>query len=230
MMLFAPQSLKFLKKARKENDLVWFANNRPEYEALIKAPFAAVVLGLGAQLQNQLPHFRFSVRSISRPMRSPENAVSLGPLKDFIACVMGPPKTSRFEMPPCFYFSVGASEILWGAGLYRPSGPQLRFIRMALEKQPEVLHRFLKSKNFRGTFQGFGKEQFVRLPCGYQVEEKYQYLLMQKSLSIHKHFTPKELCQPGFLGQLVEVAQRSLPLVSWLEQALRFKPDWRRGG
>jgi len=53
---------------------------------------------------------------------------------------------------------------------------------------------------------------------------------MQKSFSVHRNYTAKELTSPSFSKKITQAAEEAVPLVKWLENSLRLKPSWNAGG
>lgn len=220
--MFSRKTIQFLKDVTKKNDPVWFEKNKSIYIRDVKEPFIEVLEVMESNFKNKLPHYRFSSRSISRPTRQPGRSSdkSGSKYKDFIACLMAPPKTSRFEYPPGFYLSIGTKEILFGAGVYMPSGPQFRAIRLAIQKDPKKFAQILANPKFKKTFGKLNSEIMQRPPRNFTVDPKYQHLLLYKSYSVKKEFTLAELTHASFKKKLVATAEAALPLLHWLEEAL----------
>jgi uncharacterized protein (TIGR02453 family) len=217
---FSAETLRFLRAARRQKDPAWLEKKRPVYERSVRQPFVEVIEAMGRRFQGELPQFRFSPRSLSRPMRQPDRADDKGLFKDYIACPMGPRKVSRFEYPPSFYLSIGADEIFFAAGLYRPSSPQMKAVRLAIARDPAALDRLVRRPAFRKLYRGLDPDPMVRGPKGFTVPPRYEYLLKRRSFTVHRSFTARELASPKFVSWVVRHAEVALPLVLWLNAAI----------
>ena len=214
-MTFSAKTMRLLTTMAKKDDDAWFAAHEDEYNEHVRTPFVDLVMRLGEELGAAHPRCRFSARSVTRVKGQD------GSYKDYIACMMSPRKASRFEYPPGFYVSVGPGHIILGAGVYRPSSPQLRAIRTAIQRDPEALTRILREPKLKRLLGGLGEPDMTRGPRGFEVAPKYQALLMHKSYTVARHFTPEELANgKRFETEVVKAAQAASPFVRWLEQAL----------
>lgn len=217
--MFNAKTLQFLKEAGRATKIEWFERNRDRYAKDVKEPFTDLLAALDERFRTEVPHFRFNPRSISRPQRQAGRGAEHEPFKDFVACMMGPRKISRFEYPPCFYLFVSPGEIFFAAGLYMPTSRQMRAIRTAIQANPEELSKLLVRKRFKEIYDGLSPDEMTRLPRGFSVAPKYQHLLMKRSFTVRRDFTAREFAGTRFTQNVIAAAETALPLVLWLERA-----------
>jgi uncharacterized protein (TIGR02453 family) len=214
--MFSEKTLRFLKVVSRKNSLEWFESHKDEYEEFVRRPFQELILFLGSHLKTQYPGFRFSPRSVSRITRSHAGAEDRGLYKNWVHCTISNSSKTRFEWPPCLYLYVSPDEIFFGAGLYRPSSPQLKKVRMALSSNPESFASLLKKKSFRDHFSKLAGEDMVRGPKGFEISEKYRPLIMKKGYYVHQAYTKREFYSSRFKERVLDSCRAAQPLVLWL--------------
>lgn len=135
-MKFTSRTLPFLIEAGQQIDPNWLEENHAAYEAHVRGPFIDLAERLKTALQPIVPDYHFPVKGIGRIKKTANHVVSGGPsCKDWLSISISKPSESRFERNPHLFFGILPNippyrGVVVAGGLFMPSGPQLKKVRM----------------------------------------------------------------------------------------------------
>jgi uncharacterized protein (TIGR02453 family) len=218
---FPPETLKFLRQLKRNNNREWFLAHKDVYELKVKAPMTELVLALGPVMQQSAPEFVVNPkRAIYRIYRDIRFSADKTPYKTHIAAIFVPrdiPKKSG----ACLYFHIDPAEVLIAGGLYMPDPATLRIVRQHIAANWEELLSITNHRNFRKQFGNLQGDRLVRPPLGYPADHPAIDVLRQKQFFV-SHTEPAELAEGQKLfPRLLLLFSAMIPLVRFLNKPLK---------
>jgi uncharacterized protein (TIGR02453 family) len=213
---FPPETLKFLRQLKRNNNREWFLAHKDVYELKVQAPMIELVLMLGQTLQHSAPEFVANPkRAIYRIYRDIRFSADKSPYKTHVAAIFVPrgiPKKSG----ACLYFHIEPAEVLIAGGLYMPDSPTLRVVRQHIAANWADLASLTNQRSFKKLFGSLQGDRLVRPPLGYSADHPAIDLLRQKQFYV-SCTEPAELAEgPELLPRLLTLFSAMIPLVRFL--------------
>jgi len=215
---FPPETLKFLKQLKRNNNRPWFQAHKALYEEKVKRPMEELVLALGGPMQSFAPDLVTDPkRAIFRIYRDTRFSPDKTPYKPHIAAHFSPRSVEGAGL----YFQIDPEEVLIAGGIYMPGGAELRAIRNHIAGHSEELRAILKRGEIKKLFGGLQGDQLSRAPRGFPQDHPALDLLKRKSLIVW--FTrPSSLAEgPRLFPLLLESFIAVMPLVRYLNKPLK---------
>lgn len=222
--------------ATHPHDRPWFETHRASYDAHVAAPFAALVLRMHDILGDELPDIEFAPKKITRPIRRnaggarPSGAAGGGPaflaeppaVRSNATAFFSIPATSRFEMNPGFYVSIGAREDdnVCGVGLYMPSSRQMKLLRPSIVAEAATLGSFLADPAVRRRWDGLAGERYQRFPKGFDENGPGAAYLWHKQFFLSRKFTRTGAARRDFAASVADDFALAAPFLRWLKETV----------
>jgi uncharacterized protein (TIGR02453 family) len=215
---FGPELFKFLRDLERNNNREWFQRNKARYEAEVKAPALHFIEAMGPRLARLSPHVVADPRpfggSLGRIYRDTRFSKDKSPYKSWVGIHFAHESATKEENLPGFMLVLYPGECGVSSGIWHPSPPDLKKIRDAIVASPgawgKVLHKGTKILG----------ESYVRVPAGYDPNERYSDDLRRKDFYAREPLADKAVSSPSF-GSAFEGACRELnPLNQFLARAL----------
>ena len=219
---FPKSTLGFFKDLAAHNEKAWFDTHRTAWDEEIAPAMLALCDELVRRLQKSMPGLQFHPRaggSLYRLNRDIRFSKDKSPYKTHVAALLweGGDKHSA----PGVYLHVGATEVIFGGGLYVFEEARLdRFRKLvANERVGDALSEALaKVKKAGLAIEG---EKTVRPPRGFTPEHPRAELAKYKGLYTAKTIKPGAWLHTGECADRAEEACRGyLPLHTWLREEL----------
>ncbi len=209
---FSRKSLAFLMQAGQQTDPDWLDAQGIQYDKLIKTPFVELAFGLKAALQPLLPDYHFPTQGIGRIKKTANKIVDGMPYyKDWLSISAARPPASRFERNPHLFFGMLPNippymGVVVAGGLFMPSGPQLKKMRIAIAENASAFHALFEDRDFQKRFKGeFARDAVTsRIPRGFDANHPDVDWLMLKSFLVKKNLTAAQFTSPDLLASIVE--------------------------
>jgi uncharacterized protein (TIGR02453 family) len=213
---FPPETLRFLRQLKRNNNREWFLAHKDVYELKVKDPMTELVLALGPLIQRSAPEFVVNPkRAIYRIYRDIRFSSDKSPFKTHVAAMFVPrgvPKKSG----ACLYFHIEPAEVLIAGGIYMPDPATLRVVRRHIAAHWEELLAITNQRNFRKLFGSLQGDRLIRSPLGYPVNHPAIDFLRQKQFYV-SCTEPVELAgKPDLLPRLLTLFSAMIPLVRFL--------------
>ncbi len=123
---------------------------------------------------------------------------------------------------PGFYVGIEPGSIFIGGGLYMPTGDQIKAIRKSMVDHPEEFLAMVNERKFKKGLGGIIGEKLQKAPLGYPKDHPMIEHLRHKQFFAGKEFKDESIClKPNFLKTVVQVYSDTLPLIRWLNSALK---------
>ncbi len=231
---FPPETLKFLRQLKRNNNREWFLAHKDVYESKVKAPMTDLVLALGFELQNFAPELVVDPRrAIYRIYRDIRFSADKRPYKTHVAAIFVPrgiPKNTG----ACLYFHVEPAEVVVAGGVYMPDSATLRALRQHISANWEDLRAITNQRSFKKMFGRLQGDRLVRPPSGFATDHPAIDVLRQKQFYVSQT-EPAELAEgPRLYPRLLALFSAMIPLVRFLNtpiQSLNIKnPESEFGG
>ncbi len=218
---FPPETLRFLRQLKRNNNRDWFLAHKDVYEQKVKAPMADLVLELGLTLQASEPELIVDPkRALFRIYRDVRFSADKRPYKTNMAArfhFRGMPK----DVGAGLYFHIEPAEVVVAGGVYMPAPETLRILRRHIADNWEDLQAVTNQRTFRKLFGALQGERLVRPPSGFSADHPAIDVLKQKQFYVLAA-EPAALAEGQKLfPRLLELFSAMMPLVSFLNAPLK---------
>jgi uncharacterized protein (TIGR02453 family) len=219
---FTPETMKFLRGLKRNNDREWFNARKDVYERALKEPMLALAEEITAAMESFAPeHVRPANKVVMRIYRDTRFSKNKLPYKTHLSAWwarQGMEKTSGGG----FYLQVSPEEVLVAAGVYMPEREQLLAIRRWMSARHEEYRaatgKLLRSKTL--GFTGIDAQPLTRMPKGFAADDPADELLRAQSWGIHATL-PGEMALEGSLAaEVVKRFKAAAPVVTLLNGAI----------
>ncbi len=235
-MSFTPTALRFFRALRRNNVRVWFEAHRSEYEREVKAPMRALIEDLDARLARLAPEIIGDPkRSMFRIYRDIRFSKDKSPYKTHAACWFYHRDGDRRVGSEAegggagFYFHIAPGQSFVGGGIWMPPRSVLNRIRDAIAEDPRGFERVVRAPRLVRRFRGLDDEAMLkRSPRGFAEHHPAARWLKFQSFTVGRALTDAQVTSPRLPSLLESDFGVMLPLVRWLNRALRLLPAERR--
>ncbi len=223
---FPPETLKFLRQLKRNNNREWFLAHKDVYELKVKTPMTELVQKLGQALQRFDPELVVDPkRAIYRIYRDIRFSADKRPYKTHVAAIFVPRGIPK-KTGACLYFHIEPAEVVVAGGVYMPDSATLRILRRHIADNWEELLAITHHRNFRKMLGNLQGERLVRPPSGFSADHPAIDVLRQKQFYVART-EPAELVQgPNLFLRLVALFSAMIPLVRFLNAPFK-SPDAR---
>ena len=225
---FSPATTAFQKGLAANNTREWFLAHKAEYDAVVKAPLAALVETLAlAFAAHNVPLTGSGKSSIFRINRDVRFAADKSPYKTNAGAILSRDGTRKAR--GILYVHITPTEGLMAMGFYGPEPADLAILRQAMLADPQAWAG-IEAGLARAGYSLSREEALTRLPKGFDVPEsaslaealKLRHLIIRQKLSLD------EMYDPALVERILALAPIGLPLLQWGWRALHgAKPPMR---
>jgi len=214
-------TFKFLKELKKNNNKVWFDENRKLYES-VKLDFYSVVDTLIAGIVK----FDTSINGLAakgcafRINRDVRFSKDKSPYKTNMGASIA--KGGKKINAAGYYFHCEPGQSFAAGGFYMPDAPQLAKIRQEIDYGFDEWKKIVESKVFKKYFvTGIeGIETLSRPPKGYDVSNPAIEYLKMKGFIVSRPFTDTELQNKNSIKEIVKTFEMMKPMIDFLNKAV----------
>ncbi len=217
---FPAGALPFLRRLKRNNDRVWFAERKDEYESLLLAPMLLLVRELAGSLHDRelplAPSQKLPVFRIYRDIRFSKDKT---PLKTHISSVLHRDGDKRVD--GMLYVHIDPVESFVAAGFWQPDRAALGRWRERIAAEPGPLLRFAKGMPLDD------EDILARMPRGFEryADAPAEHLLRLKSFLTKEAIDPAALRSRAVVDLAVGFAKRAEPLLrygweAWTDRAM----------
>lgn len=222
-LVFTPETLKFLRALKRNNDREWFKARKDQYERDVRGPMIAVIERLATDFKRFAPEIEASPKtSLYRVYRDTRFSDNKAPLKIQVSASFrwkGLPKGDSAGL----YLEVHPQWVWMGGGFWAPPAPQLVRIREHIAETFPEIQRLTRARAFTrvlGTLEG---EQLTRVPRGYPKDHPAAGYLKLKQFLAAREFPPEFATSADFYPALIETYKAIMPLIRFLNEPLTAK-------
>jgi uncharacterized protein (TIGR02453 family) len=220
--MLEPQTLRFLRELKKNNNKPWFDAHRAQYEAA-RIDFQNFIQLVIDRLQQSDPSITGTVAReclfrINRDIRFSNDKT---PYKsNFGASIKQGGRKSGFAG---YYFHLEPGGSFAGGGLWMPEAAQLKAMRQEIDYNWEEFRSIIQNKAFVKVFGDLYKGDDQRLagaPKGYDKANPAIEYLRLKSFIAETKFTDEELSTAALHKITVAAFEAIQPLLVFINRAL----------
>jgi uncharacterized protein (TIGR02453 family) len=212
---FPPETLKFLRKLRKNNNREWFQANKEAYEKSVKTPMLEIVTVLGNALQAFAPEMVVDPKKVMyRINRDTRFSPDKTPYKTHVAALFYPRSLSKGNSA-ALYFHLEPAEVLIAGGIYMPGSAELRAIRTHVAAHWEEFRRIVEKREFVKEFGELQGEKLTRVPQGFPADHPAIEYLKFKQYIVW-------VTEPPAFAESVQLLPRILTAFAAMAPFVRF--------
>ncbi|MDQ6920615.1 MAG: DUF2461 domain-containing protein [Candidatus Dormibacteraeota bacterium] len=216
---FPPDTLRYLRDLRENNEKSWFEAHRGEYERLYVEPARTFVTAAGELLAGLAPAIRAEPRilgSIFRINRDTRFGADKRPYKDHIDFWFW--EGARARAVSGFFLRLSPDFVGLGAGSHGFDGDQLERFRKALTRGETAGELTAAASSLEAAGYRLSGEHYARTPRGYEAASpRAAMLLRHRALFVHQDLPVEEALDGARLLASCRRQWSSLaPLHRWL--------------
>ena len=222
---FPQDTIPYLKCLAKNNNRVWFNENKARYESSVREPALAFIETMGSELERISPHFRAIPKkvggSLMRVYRDTRFSKDKTPYKTNVGIQF------RHEMgkdvhAPGFYLHIEPDGCFLGVGIWRPESKALGRLRDFIVDNPASWEKAKKHPPFNANYQLVG-DSLKRPPRGYPADHPLIEDLKRKDFIACANFDEAEICKQGFSSFVANSFSQADPFMSYLCMAMEVR-------
>lgn len=224
---FTPAAIQFMADLAMNNDRAWFQPRKATYEALVKAPMAALMTALDDRFRARgIPLRADPVRSPFRIYRDVRFSRDKSPYKTHLGAsfpwveapsgaAAAPAEEGRHTTGGYFNFQPG--EMYVGGGMWMPSRSWLEAFRRAVVGDAAAVHAVLEDPGLVAWFgSARSHEALRRVPRGYPADHQRADLLRWKDVVFGRRLSDADVGSPRLPDLLAEGYATAVPLLRFL--------------
>lgn len=219
---FKPETIRFLRELRKNNNRDWFSENKSRYETDVLDVALNFIQSMHDPLQKIAPHFTAVPKrmggSLMRVYRDTRFSKDKAPYKTNIGIQFRHEQAKNVHAPG-FYVHIDPDEVFLGVGLWHPEPAALAAIRERIaDKQAE----WLKARDDRTLKRHFSLagESLSRPPRGFAKEHPLIEDIKRKDFIAVKTMDVDEATEPRFQQKVETAFMVATPLMKFLCKAV----------
>lgn len=218
--MLQPNTLKFLKSLKKNNNKEWMDNHRADYE-YARADFISfvneMISGLSA-VDDSLKSLD-AKKCIFRINRDIRFSKDKRPYKNNFAAYFN--KNGKKGPGAGYYVHIEPGDSFIAAGVWMPESDELNKIRQEIDYNLEEWESLLNSKSFKKHFnaQLDRSDCLSRPPKGYEEDNPAIQYLKLKSFIVRKNIPDGDLSGKKFKTDLISAFSTVKPLVDFINRA-----------
>ncbi|MFH1188582.1 MAG: DUF2461 domain-containing protein [bacterium] len=182
---FPKKTFQFLIELKNNNNKVWFATHRNEYEEYLLKPLVNLVMDISNEMMIIDANLIHDKRAVSRIYADTRFSKNKSPYKTTMWVTFKRPRHD-WQDSPAFFFELSADSYRYGMGFYGASPATMRKYRETIEENPQAFATIIsflsKQNNFVIEGEKYKRHISNNLPENFQ--EWYQrrniYLVCNK--------------------------------------------------
>ena len=219
---FRPETLKFLKDLKKNNNRDWFNENKPRYEEQVLDVALHFIQSMQDPLKKIAPHFTAVPKrmggSLMRVYRDTRFSKNKLPYKTNIGIQFRHEQAKNVHSPG-YYVHIDPDDVFLGAGMWMPESEPLLGIRQRIADKPQEWQRAKGDKAFARHFK-LGGTSLTRPPRGFDKEHAMIEDIKRKSFIAIKNMSHDDALSPQFQRKVETVFKAATPYMQFLCKAV----------
>jgi uncharacterized protein (TIGR02453 family) len=216
---FDPKAFLFLEELTNNQNRVWFAEHRSEYEEFVREPMRQFTEALSENLaKKDIPLWGDPKRSLFRINRDARFSKAKHPYNMHASGLFT--RTGDKHSSGVLYFRLDPLGSRCAAGYMQPEAHVLKKLRQGILDNPKAwlsLERSLKRK-------GYGLDysySLARIPRGFtDVPKEIEAAMKLKGWIIRRQLPRSTICSKNLISEVTDFAKDMLPLLSFGWHAL----------
>ena len=221
---FSPKAFKFLEEMTNNQNKIWFAEHRIEYEEYVREPMKLFTEVLSESLARaDIPLWGDPKRSLFRINRDARFSKAKHPYNMHASGLFT--RTGDKHSPGVLYFRLDPLGSRCAAGYLQPESHILKRLRQGILDNPTAWIAIEKSMRQKGFALDYS-HTLARIPRGFNdVPRGIEHAIKLKGWIIRKQLSREVICSKELVNEVVNFAKDMLPLLSFGWHALNKYPD-----
>ena len=219
---FSPETIKFLRQLKKNNNRDWFNENKPRYEEQVLDVALHFIQSMQDPLKEFAPRFTAIPKrmggSLMRVYRDTRFSKNKLPYKTNIG-IQFRHEQARNVHSPGYYVHIDPDEVFLGAGMWMPESEPLLGIRQRISDKPAEWKRAKGDKTFARHFK-LGGTSLIRPPRGFDKEHPMIDDIKRKSFIAIKNMGHEDALSPQFQRKVETAFKAASPYMRFLCKAV----------
>jgi uncharacterized protein (TIGR02453 family) len=216
---FDPKAFKFLEKLTDNQNRVWFAEHRSEYEEFVREPMKRFTEALSVNFaKKDIPLWGDPKRSLFRINRDARFSKAKHPYNMHASGLFT--RTGDKHSSGVLYFRLDPLGSRCAAGYLQPEAHILKKLRQDILENPKAwvtLEKSLKKKGYELDYS----HTLARIPRGFDdVPIEVERAIKLKGWIIRKQLPRSTICSKNLMNEITDFAKDVLPLLSFGWHAL----------
>ena len=219
---FNPETVKFLRALKKNNNRDWFNENKSRYEELVLDVALHFIQSMHDPLKEMAPHFTAIPKrmggSLMRVYRDTRFSKSKLPYKTNIG-IQFRHEQAKSAHSPGYYVHIDPDDVFIGAGMWMPESQPLLAIRERIRDKSAEWTRAKSDKAFARHFK-LGGSSLTRPPRGFDKEHPMIEDIKRKSFIAIKNMSHDDALSPQFQRKVETAFKAATPYMRFLCKAV----------
>ena len=221
---FSPKAFKFLEELTNNQNRLWFAEHRSEYEEFVREPMKHFTEALSENLaKRDIPVWGDPKRSLFRINRDARFSKAKHPYNMHASGLFT--RTGDKHSPGVLYFRLDPLGSRCAAGYLQPETHILKKLRQGIIDNPKawlLIEKSLKRKGYELDYS----YTLARIPRGFEdVPPEVERAIKLKGWIIRKQLPRSTICSKNAINEVTDFAKDMLPLLSFGWHALEKFTD-----
>ncbi len=210
----------FLDELSRNNQKAWFEQHRTDYETA-RGTYEQFVGELIDEFRTSDHLQGLTAREcIARIYRDIRFSKDKSPYKTNLGAMIAPGGWKPSHQG--YYVSIEPrGRSLVAGGLYNPSRQELDRFRQAILEDAGEFKRITDARDFVEIFGAVEGERLKTAPRGYDPAHPEIELLRLKQITAMRHFSDREVLEPGFKEKVVKACKAMRPFLNYLAEILQ---------
>ena len=207
----------FLNELRQNNDRIWFANHKSQYEAAHQS-----MIGFAdALLYEMNKHDNIETVSGKRSLYRIYRDVRFSKVKlPYKTSWSGSFKRASSALRGGYYYHLEPGNSFIAGGFWGPNSNDLKHLRKQIEQDDEFVRSVVESKETKSYFGSLIGDQVKTAPKGFAKDHPSIDLLRYKQYILKHPFTDKEVLKKDFHLKLSDGFQQLRPFFDMMSEIL----------
>jgi len=213
---FSPQTLKFLRDLKKNNDRAWFAPRKEVYERECLEPLRALAVALSDGLRRaKIPIEADPSRVGFRIYRDVRFSLDKSPYKTNLGLYL--PHRGIRNAPGGLYVHVAPKASFVAAGFYQLDREPLQRWRAAMAANPRRFQTVLRALAKNGVAIWIEETALKRMPRGFEAlaESPIAPYFKLASFMVSRELSDAEVAGDDLLAKCIGLAKNAKPLLEY---------------
>jgi len=219
--MFSRKTLSFLKELNKNNNKIWFDENRQRYEDEVRTPALNYIESMDQHMAKISPHFVVSAKKVGGSLMRVHKDIRFSkdktPYKTNIGIHFKHVRGKDVHAPG-FYLHIEPGDVFLGAGIWRPESSTLRNVRTLIDEYPKEWKKLSTKLTGKDEFE-FGGDSLKRPPKGFDAQHALIDDLKRKDFIAIRNLKVSSIYDKDFNKQTARLFKASSALVKFICEA-----------
>jgi len=220
MNYFSKDFLVFFQELKKNNNAVWFNENRNRYEKVVKEPFQQFVTEMIKRIRKEDASVNIDAKdAIFRINKDVRFSKDKEPYKTYVAANISEAGKKSKEIPG-LYFQCGPDNVVVAGGVYVAEKDNLAKIRTAILDNMSLFKNLINEPAFKNKYGLIKGERLKRMPADLQDKLMQQPLIANKQFFYETHLKADIILQANLPELIMEYFRAAKKLNEFFKKAL----------